>query len=415
MTETTSLAPPVRCLSPTESWYTGLGAYVGYVMEASGHLDVPALSAALQAIRRAYPVLAARLRSVAGRQVLVAGDDSPPEVGVRDGDIAEPLAGFDVDPHDALSAVHVVRDGDRAAVALVVHHAIADGHHGLAVLEAFWSSYTDIVEGRPADLGTRGYPDAVEKILADRGIGDYAYPDPPTGEPAAPAPADLPAFANRFVRCDVDTASLLDLGHRAKLTLNALVSAAIIRAEAAERERSISEIPYFITVDMRKRLSPPVETTAGTNVLSFVGFTAAEDTETDLLGLARAVATRLPEALDEGTSIRRTAMEIRGFLDHLTGPSTPGSVLTSNIGTIPALRSPAGLTLERFRGSLYNKVQDASLLSPVRSDSTYLYEIYSYRGRTTVEALVGDPAQHESAQRKIALIESMLTALPDVG
>lgn len=345
MPEMTSRSPVIRSLAPTESWLVDIGIYVGYVVEVRGRLDVDALSAALESLRRAYPALAAHLRSVDECHMLVAPTGSLPGVSVLDGSPSDPLMGFDVDPGSVLSAVHVVRDGDRASVALLIHHAIADGHHGLAVLEAFWSSYTDIVQGGSPSLGTHGYPDAVEKILSDRGIGQFEYPDPPAESlqvSGADAAGDLPAFTSQVIRCDVDIAALLDLGHRTKLTLNALVSAALILTEANERQRPIHEIPYYITLDMRRRLTPPVETTAGTNVLSFVGFTATDDTDTDLIGLARAVAARLPEALEAENDIHQTATELRGFFDNLAMPSTPGSVFTTNWGAVPALRSPAG-------------------------------------------------------------------------
>jgi hypothetical protein len=44
--------------------------------------------------------------------------------------------------------------------------------------------------------------------------------------------AGLPLSASRMVSCEVPTADLLGFGRQANLTLNALVSAAIIQAEA---------------------------------------------------------------------------------------------------------------------------------------------------------------------------------------
>ncbi|MGM1065421.1 phthiocerol/phthiodiolone dimycocerosyl transferase family protein [Saccharothrix sp. Mg75] len=400
----------VRSLSPTESWYAALGTCVGYTMEVRGPLDLDALATALECVRHAYPVLAARLEQVGDHRVLVAATGPLPGVSVVEADPSAPLTGYDVDPHDGLSAVHVVRDGDRATVALMIHHAIADGHHGVAVLEDFWSCYTDVVEGRSFRLDARGYPDAVEKILADRGVGDFEYPPPPAGPPTGrdAEVLDLPAFTNEIVGCELDTEALRQLCRREGVTLNALVSAAIIRAEAAERGQPITAIPYYITVDMRARLTPPVAAADGTNVISFVGFTATDDTDGDLVGLARAVGACLPEALDEGTGIRRTAAGIPGFLNDLARPSAPGSVLTTNLGTIPELRSPAGLALDAYRGVLHTKVQDASVLSPTSSGSMHLYVIYSFNGRTSVEIMLSDPALRESALRKLAALRSGL-------
>ncbi|WP_086666781.1 phthiocerol/phthiodiolone dimycocerosyl transferase family protein [Lentzea kentuckyensis] len=415
MIEIISRPTVVRGLSPTESWYAALGAYVGYAVEVRGRLDVDALTTALEAVRHSYPVLAARLDQVGDQRVVVTGTEPLPGVSVVSvgtADPSAPLTGFDVDPRDGVSAVHVVHDGDRAIVALVIHHAIADGHHAIAVLEDFWACYTDAVQGRATVLPVHGYPDAIEKILSNRGIGDFEYPVPPARQPAGRAAdtADLPVFTNQLVRCEFGTDALLDLGHRTGVTLNALVSAAIIQAEAAERGRPVTEIPYAITVDMRTRLTPQVAMAAGTNVISFVGFTASEDTGSDLISLARAVGARLPEAVEERTEIHRNAAGIHDFVDGLTRPSAPGSVLTTNWGTVPALRSPAELTFGAFHGALYNKVQDTSVLSPSSSSSMHLYAIYSFNGTTAVEAVLGDPALHQSARRKIAAVTSALRA-----
>ena len=75
----------------------------------------------------------------------------------------------------------MVRDGDRFTVTLVIHHAIADGRHMFVVLEEFWLSYTATVEGTPFTLDGNDYPDSVEKILSDRGVGSFDYPPPPVG------------------------------------------------------------------------------------------------------------------------------------------------------------------------------------------------------------------------------------------
>ena len=298
----------IRFLSPTENRHAKSGVYVGYVVQARGALNTDALSVALGSVRRAYPVLGAQIKPVGDRYALTAAVGDLPGVSQCSGDLSDPLAGFGIDQRHGLCAVHVVRDGDRSGVALVIHHAIADARHAVAVLEAFWSSYTLTVEGGKADLGGHGYPDSVEKILSDRGIGTFEYPPHPVHSPAGSGAAVFagpPVSASRMISCDTPTADLLGFGRRVNLTLNALVSAAIIRAEAEERGKPCSEIPYYITVDMRRRLTPPVEPTAGTNVISMVGFTAAGEIGSDFLGLARGAAERVHDALEDALAADR--------------------------------------------------------------------------------------------------------------
>src|SRR6185369_17294389 len=130
-------------------------AYIGYTVRAEGRLDPDALTTAFEAVCRAYPHLSARVGFTGEGAVLTENEDATarPEVRFADGDLDRPLAGLDLDQSRSLSALNVVRDGDEASVCLSIQHSVADAHHATAILSTLWSSYTDVVEGVPLDLG----------------------------------------------------------------------------------------------------------------------------------------------------------------------------------------------------------------------------------------------------------------------
>ncbi|MGE2817979.1 phthiocerol/phthiodiolone dimycocerosyl transferase family protein [Mycobacterium heidelbergense] len=410
---------PVRWLAPSEEMFVSMGAYVGYSVHIRGRLELSALSDAFAVLRRTYPVLATRLVAMDGGHLIVAYSDTESGVGVCDDGVDEPMAGADLYPDKKVTAVHVARggDGDRAVVTLLIHHSIADGHHGLALLADLWSLYTDITSGSVPAAVRHDYPESVEKLFADRRIADFSYAElPPCAAVRRFGTAtnlQLPGFVSTFVRCRLsvaETAALLELSHRCKVTMNSVVSAAIILTESDVRRVRLCEIPYFITVDLRNRVTPPVEPTAGTNILGFAGFSASIDTTDDLVVVARAVAGQLSTELADGTVVK-TALRPRQFLTDLMSPAAPESVITTNWGRIPALRSPTGIEFTDFRAVFYNKPQEPHTLVPTQATGFHSYVISSFDERLSVELLVPNATQLESARARVASLEARLHSI----
>ncbi|TCO45881.1 phthiocerol/phthiodiolone dimycocerosyl transferase family protein [Actinocrispum wychmicini] len=410
----------IRCLAPTENWFVAIGAYIGYAVQVRGQVDLRILSAAFDAVRNAYPILSTRLETVGRTHMLARGVPPLPTPTVCDAENLDDLF-FDVnvDPRRAMAGIHVVRVGNRSTITLMVHHAIADAHHALAILDELWSAYADLARGVTPDLSPHAYPDAVEKILSDRGLGKFEYPTPPASTPPRrdfASEAGLPVFANSIIRCKLDaerTSALIELCHREKITMNALVSAAIIRSEADDRHVSIANVPYFITVDMRTRLAPPLTPTAATNVLSWIGFTATPHTDIDFVGLSRAIGAHLPAELADGTAVHETARQVDDFFANLMTPTTPGAVVTTNWGVVPMLHSPHGLEIEDFRAGIYNKIQDVSVLTPTDSEALSVYIIYTFENQLSVDIVITDPKQLDSARNRGDAINACLCSISD--
>lgn len=359
----------IRPLAPSEVTFARAGVYMGYAVRVSGSLDVAALAAAYQAVVRAHPVLGARLEPADGDGFdLVAASAGAPGITVVDGDEDQLVHGPEFDQRTVLSHVSVVRDGDTADVTLFTHHSIADAYHSLAVLAELWSCYTDVVTGRSPEREVRPYPVPVEELLAERGIEKRAWPVPAgpqaAAEPAVteqaitePAVAEAPVGGGRHVpplvaRCHLsvaETAALVELGHREGVTINGLVSAAILLSDAEIRGLPLTEMIYVYPVDLRTRLTPAVGTTDGTNLLGAARYLPAAGT-TGLVDLARSICASLAAAIAEGV-VQQTPLHVpKRSTAGVTPP--PGMLLVTNWGRIPAPRMPKGLRTTDFHSVL---------------------------------------------------------------
>nr|AXL05895.1 acyltransferase [uncultured bacterium] len=350
-----------RALAPSEKVQADREAYIGYTVRASGRLDLDALESAYEAVCQAYPQFAARLEP--GDDGLVfAASDALPELGVCDGDLERPLTGVKLDQHHALSALNVVRDGDDASVCLLTHHSIADAHHAIEVLAALWSCYTDAVQGVPVDLPRHAFPRSVEDLLAERGIHGTA-PDAgaPRSAPSQPAPeqtAPEQAVPARHVvqhrLTAAQTTALAELGHREHVTINGLLSGAMLLVEAEVRDMPLTDLVYRFTVNLRNHLTPKVGATEGTNVLGGAGFKATDAIEPNAVAIGRAIGEQLRAGLADG-SIQRSLLDLLRRPAPDAKPWDPSMVLAvvsmMNWGRVPPLRTPGDLVLTNFHSA----------------------------------------------------------------
>ncbi len=366
----------IRPLAPSEATFAGTGVYMGYAVQVSGRLDLAALSAAYEALVRAFPVLGARLEPADdGGFDLVAGTADAPHISVVDGDPDQLIHDQKFDQRAVLSHVSVVRDGDTASVTLFTHHSVADAYHSLAVLAELWSCYTDVVAGSSPEREVRPYPASVEELLAERGIEKMVPPVPEhPKQPEQPEQPEVdvepviaePAVAEAAVgdggyieplvaRCHLtvaETAALVELGHREGVTINGLVSAAILLSDAETRELPLTEMIYIYPVDLRTRLTPTVGKTDGTNLLGAAKYLPSAES-IGLVELARNICQSLAVAIAEGV-VQQTPLHVpKGNRAGATPP--PGMLIVTNWGRVPALRAPKGLHINDFRSTVVSE------------------------------------------------------------
>lgn len=402
----------IRPLAPTEAVYVGLGLFVGYSVQVRGQLGIAALSQAFAALRRAYPILGARL-VVDGPEAVLVRSSEPPVIRVFDGDVGSIRYYPDLDPARAVCELHVIRAGDRANVTLLVHHSVADGHHSLAVLAEFWSLYTDFIEGkRVPSVKGQGYPMSLEALYAERGIAPVdvdvdvdvvalgAVPPDPGG--------DRRLVPLSYLRCQLDeaqTVALADFGHRQGVTINSLVSAAILLAIAEVHHVPLTELHYAFLVELRSRISPPVAFTAGTNILGYARYRTEGDSG-ELVDIARALGARLAADLADRT-IHHAAVQAAGskfaVLQELQ--QAPAAALSTNWGKVPALRHPVGVELDDFWPLFH-------VDAPIPADApapTPFFVITGFAGRLSVDLLM--PELTDSHRAIVAALRDRLLSV----
>ncbi|MBF6428293.1 phthiocerol/phthiodiolone dimycocerosyl transferase family protein [Nocardia cyriacigeorgica] len=400
-------ATVLRPLAPSEQIFAFAEVFVGYSARVSGRLDPGALAVAFEAVLRAHPMLGARLAPVDDLgHVLLAPDGDAPAMTVVDGVPEQLLTGADPDQRRAACALCVVRDGATASVTLLTHHSIADAVHSLSIFAELWRCYREAAAGRVPVLPERPYPASVEGLLAARGI----VKRPVSGAVRTPAPsvptsaADDPYPALITTRCRLSkaaTAALIDLGHRSGVTVHGLVSAALLLTEAATRGVPVDRLHYAYSVDLRRRLRPPVGPTEATNVLGYTSYRADPGTEPSLVGLARGICGALRAGLDSGF-IQQTPLQIPEM------PATPhGTVIATNWGRIPPLVTPDGLRVIDFRSTMIAKRDRTGRRLPQPGGGTTI--ISTFDDQLSVEVHHPPPFRDEQLPR-LAGIGALLNA-----
>ncbi|MCM6776758.1 hypothetical protein NDR87_22250 [Nocardia sp. CDC159] len=388
----------IRPLAPSEATFATFGIYVGYATLVRGRLDTTALMEAFRALQRAYPVLASRIADDSGRSVLERADGAG-AISRCERNSGDPLAGLP-DPRSRAALVHIAPDDcDQTWVTLLTHHSIADGHHALQLLADLWALYTDIVEGREIWTNRHGYPRPAEQLLAERGVtGDPGEPmdwSTQLGQHPDPAPPSTPATVRTRLTA-AETKALIAFGHRENTTINGLVSAALLRAEAEVRGVGVGGLTYRYVVDLRTRVDPPMGYTDGTNVLGLATFVADADAYPGIAHLARAINDEFARDLASGT-IQRSALR----LPEQFAASGDVDVQSTNWGRIPPLRTPSDASIEDFRP--LGHTVGASLASGGWPRAMHI--ITTFAGQLTIDSEVtGSPTTDR--------IRALLTELP---
>lgn len=403
-------ATVIRPLAPSEQIYAFGEVFVGYCVRVSGRLDIAALTTAFDALVAAHPTLAAQLvpDRVLGHTLVAAG---PPETGltVAEGDPELLLTGADPDQRRALSTVCVVRGPDTTSVTLLAHHSIADAVHALALFEQLWTGYGVAAAGGTPRPPATPFPVAVEELLRTRGIRKLPTPAPtiaPAESDGEPPRAEGPYPALVTSRCLLSreaTAALVDFGHRVGVTVHGLVSAALLLTEAEARRVQVHDLTYSYSVDLRRRVHPPIGRMEGTNVLGFTGHRPAPDTEPTLVGLARGICGALRADLASGF-IQQTPLQ----LPETTAAPASGradTVMTTNWGRIPPFPAPPGLRFTDFRSTMIAKPDPTGRRRPQPGGGTSI--ISTYHGRLSIE--IHHPPEFTPVQLpRIARLEALL-------
>jgi hypothetical protein len=399
---------PIRYLARTEEIFAQGRNFIGITLVVSGRIDASALSEAFDMVLAAHPVLSGHLEpAVDGRHQIVADDYLHPGIWLeRDGQ-PEQMP----DQSVALVNLRCRLGDDRSELTLYTHHAMADGHHQFALFEELWGRYTDIVtDAAIAPVKAAPTPLSLEAALEQRGVTKgphsglerlfpamFAYELPPSRR--NPGGGGLLPLWVPSARCRLsvqETQDLRQLSTAHRVSVNALVAAAILLAEWRLRGTPHIPIPYVYPVDLRYFLTPAVGATEATNPLGMATYLAEINSATDILGLARDIVEAFRSDLAGGViqqSLLHFQIQYEG-----NPPGLPDVVMATDGGEMPSVRTPPGLVIEEYR----SEVLFAS------SANVDMYTSCTYAHQLLVEYHTHTAAP----ERTIAEIRSLLVSAP---
>ncbi|MDF0530500.1 acyltransferase [Tsukamurella sp. 8F] len=379
-------ATEIRPLARSEEMFAQTHNFVGLGAHLSGPVDVDALADAFDALLEARPVLGARIEPVGDGWRLVA-DDLLHEGIVVDPPGSELRIRFD--QSQALVHLRVVPDGEATAATLYVHHALADGHHQFALIEELFALYTALVTTGTVDPGpAKPAPEPLETVLAERGVGKgrrsglerfvpamFAYDLPPSRRAVTGDEPDRPVLVPmaQHTLTEAETDSLVALSREHRVSLNGILSAAVLVAEWRLRGEARIPVPYLYPVDLRYVLTPAVSATGCTNPVGVATYLAEIDSGTDVLALGREIAEAFRADLSEGV----LAQSLLHFTPQYAGnpPGLPDVVMLTDNGAIPPVPMPPGVELTAVHGELYFQV----------GSGIDMYTSKLFRGRLQIE------------------------------
>jgi len=403
---------PIRYLTPSEEFYAQAENFVGITVTLRGPVDVGAMSEAFETLLRVHPAHAGHLDhpGADGRHQIMVDEYEHPGIWLEK--IGDTSAQRLPDQSEALLNLRLRLGQERSELTLYTHHALADGHHQFAMLEKLFGWYTDIVTG--AGVGpvkAEPIPQSLEAILSERGIGKlqrfglerflpamFAYDLPPskrnTGR-GAPQPVRVPSASCRLSRRE--SQNLVDICAARRVSLNALVAAAILLAEWTIRDTPHLPIPYIYPVDLRFFLTPPVGATQATNPVGMAMYLAEIRPNTDIMDLARDIVEAFRADVAEGViqqSFLHFGQQYQG-----NPPGLPDVVMTTDSGEMPPLRTPPDLTVEQY---------DVELLFASTSAGVDMYSVATYDGQLVITYHSHGPGP----DRYVGEIHELLAAIP---
>jgi phenolphthiocerol/phthiocerol/phthiodiolone dimycocerosyl transferase len=402
---------PIRYLSRTEEIFAQGRNFIGITLVVSGRVDVSALSEAFDSLLQAHPVLSGHLEPAGDdRHQIVADDYLHPGIWLEteaNADQPERMP----DQSVALVNLRCKLGEERSELTLYTHHAMADGHHQFALFEQLCGWYTDLVtDGSIAAVRAEPTPQSLEAALEQRGVTKlqqsglerlfpamFAYELPPSRR--NPGSGGLLPLRVPSARCRLsvqETQELRELSTAHRVSLNALVAAAILMAEWRLRGTPHIPIPYVYPVDLRYFLTPPVGAMEATNPLGMATYLAEINSDTDVLTMARDIVDAFRSDLADGViqqSLLHYQLQYSG-----NPPGLPDVVMATDGGEMPPVRTPPGLAIEEYR----SEVLFAS------SANVDMYTCCTYDGQLLVEYHTHAPAP----ERTVAEIRNLLSSAP---
>ncbi|RFD26841.1 acyltransferase [Mycobacterium uberis] len=405
----------IRKLSHSEEVFAQYEVFTSMTIQLRGVVDVDALSEAVDALVETHPILASHLEpSSDGGWNLVADDLMHSGICVVDGTKGAAAGIGEIQLDQSVSLLNMrltLREGGGDLV-LYIHHSMADGHHGAVLVDELFSRYTDVVTtGDPGPIIPQPTPLSMEAVLQQRGVKKYslsgaerflsvmyAYEIPTTERPVVLAKPGLPQAVpvTRLWLTKQETSDLAAFGREHRLSINAVVAAAILMTEWKLRETPHVPIPYVYPVDLRYVLAPPVAPTESTNLLGAAGYLAEIGPDTDIVDLATDIGATLRADLANGV-VQQSGLHF-GTAFEGTPPGLPPLVFCTDATAFPTMRTPPSLAIDDIQGRFY-----CSISVPLD-----LYSCGVYEGQLIIE----HHGHIEEPGKALEAIHSLLCTVP---
>ncbi|MFD3706940.1 hypothetical protein ACFWUP_27705 [Nocardia sp. NPDC058658] len=418
-----------RRISPFEFSFFGTGTSVGSVPTGGmplflgttvhGTVDSVVLRRVLGELAAAHPLLRSRVVTEDGVGYFVCDDEFRPRLEIVEGGEAayHALVNAPQDWSEGLFRGYLLRVGLRQQIVLVVHHGIADGRSGFALLGQMWQHYTAHAMGIavPELDSVERLPEAMDVRLAEvvSSTDAEAWLAMVQAGAAAMSPSDAPRtlprdggdsverYAMQRIELSAEeTAELVAVARTRGLSVNSVISGTALAA-IRTRFPDAGVVPMFcgFAVDVRGEVDPPVPAHTIVNFASGAGTLVAASDEADQLELARLVETGLRAGLDrrEPALFPLAAQLVNEETAALL--SAPPTVAISNVGKLPPHSIPDDLAFVR---------DDVYAMGPGMPPKLTAFTI---GGRLTLQ-LEYDTAHHSRTQMeklRLTLVELLQT------
>jgi hypothetical protein len=357
----------IRKLAPSEEMFAQSQTYFGGTVHLNGPVDIDAMFVAFDTLLQAHPILSGHLEpGPDGLHHIVVDDFLPPGIRMVEKDDQPPIQ-MRLDQVVSLAYLRLKPTDGRTEVTLYTHHSMTDAQHHMGLILELFSWYTDIVcIGDIEPVDPEPAPDSLEVVLDKRGVRKqsrsgferfmpamFAYELPPSTRDTAGGNPAFPTLvpAARCHLTERETQDLITFSRDRKLSLNAVIAAAMLLAEWQVRATPYIPIPYLYTIDLRLHLTPPVDQTAATNPLGVATYLAEIRPNTDIADLASDIVETFRADLSDGV-IQQSLLH---FNLHYAGsaPGLPEPVFASHMGALPSPRIPPNVSLDSIQMDLF--------------------------------------------------------------
>ncbi|MGO4614570.1 hypothetical protein AB4305_05910 [Nocardia sp. 2YAB30] len=401
----------------------GMPLFIGSTVH--GSLDVEILRLVLDELAAEHPLLSSKPVTDPDGTMRFRRDDAyRPRLDSIDGGEVEylNLVNGPRDWRDGLFRAHLLRDGDRDQLVLVIHHGIADGRSAFALMEQMWRRYTAHATGTaaPRSESDRKLPEAIDDqltaVIGDAEVTEWLEQVRAGAALMGPesAPRTLPddgvgsdplgRFAVQRIELDAkETDALVDAARAHGLSVNSLLSGAALVAVRSQLEPVTGPLPMVCghAVDVRSELVPPLPAGVILNCASGVGTPAIVSHDSSTVEVGHQVAAGMRAALERREPARFPLVARRAH-DEVTAAilAAAPTLAISNIGRLPAHPAPEGIRFIR---------DDIFAMGPGMPPKL---TVFTVGGRLTIQVEY-DTALHSRAQMgKIGL--ALFTALQEI-